>query len=45
VSAANLAIKHNVTLDGRSLWLDLVNAYEGEDAKQLAISAAYKAIA
>jgi len=26
------------------LWLDLVNAYEGEDAKQLAISVAQNTI-
>ena len=39
-SAATYAISHKTTLVGRSLWLDLVNAYEGEDDKQLAISEA-----
>jgi len=43
-SAATNAINHKTTLDGRSLWLDLVKAYEGEDAKKLAISAAQKTI-
>jgi len=43
--AATYAMNHKTTLNSRSLWLDLVNAYEGEDAKQLAISAAQNTIA
>jgi len=44
-SATTYAINHKTTLDVRSLWLDLVNAYKGEDVKQLAISVARNTIA
>jgi len=38
-------INYKGTLDGRSLRIDLVNADEGEDAKQLSISMACNTIA
>jgi len=34
ISAATYAINHEATLDGRSMWLDLVNSLEAKDAKQ-----------
>jgi len=39
-SAATYAINYKSSLDGRNMWLSLARAYEGEDARQLSISAA-----
>jgi len=38
-------VNHKATLDGRSLWIELLNLDEVQDSKQLSISAARSAIA